>query len=74
MSAERTTEQVEADVWLGLDDARRSLIEACNKGEGSPALREAAEALDGPMEILERERGRRQLRNIAYAQRASGET
>lgn len=64
---ERTTEEVEAEVWQGLDEARRSLLDACVAGEGSGALREVADALLRPMEILERERGRRQLTNLRYA-------
>jgi hypothetical protein len=54
----------EEAVWIALEVLQREMRTSCDEGRGSPALREAAEAItDGPQAVLERERGRRQLRD-----------
>lgn len=68
-----TSQDLEEAAWLVVDELRQQWVTLCATGSGTPGLREAAESLTVVQAVLERERGRRQLRDVYYAMRAASD-
>lgn len=60
------SQDVEQAFWLEIDELGRRMLLMCRDGQGTPAIREAAEAMRPAQQILEAERGRRQLAVTRY--------
>ena len=60
------TDEILMSCWCDLDELQRTWRGACERGQGSPGLRQAAEALEVPKAELEREYGQRFMRELRY--------
>lgn len=62
-----TSDEAEQRLWEALRRLQNDVRNDCMHGKGTPALREAADALTEPMKILECSIGARQLLKDWYA-------
>lgn len=55
------------ELWVKLYEMQKDIGRRCSSGEGSPGLRDAAEAIRiGPMVVLEQYRGRKAMDRVIY--------